>query len=211
MNSSKLKIIVMEFILSLALVALSLYAFLNNEPGTALGVEIKESLSGIRINPQYSFLNLSNMAPGDKDSAPLTVSNVGKAELQCNVTASVNGGDTLYNALNMRIEDENGESLFDGKLKDLSKIMLGTFKSGSDRKFIFTVEFPKEYGNEYQGLTTAATFTINASGTDDKDTNNESNNDLLMPRTGVSSTSTYYLVGAAAVIAGFLLIKRRKP
>lgn len=130
--------------------------------GIAFALETVGTEFGISTFPN-SFLQVNNIAPGAKYSAEMTVKNEGQHDFSYDISATKeSGADLLYNILNLDIVDGNNRTLYTGKLKDLSNTALGVLAKGSQDVLKFTVEFPKEAGNEYQGLSTSSTFTLTA-------------------------------------------------
>ena len=134
------------------------------------------------------FITFSDMAPGDKVTQPLTVSNAGSLDLRYAVTSTTTE-DTLAAQLDLTVKSDvttctnagfgvDGTSLYGAD--DLGSVA-GTAIFGNpaqgphidDKTLVglasevlcFQVELPLATNNTYQGLTTTATFTFDAEQT----------------------------------------------
>lgn len=125
-------------------------------------VETENNNLGIAVSPAKELLRVKNMAPGDRDSAPLTVMNKGKNNFYFDISAELQSGDKLYNYLDLAITDQNNKVLYSGKMKDLRNLNLGMLGVSKDATFKVTVGLPIEADNEYQGIYTHMKFVLNA-------------------------------------------------
>lgn len=60
----------------------------------------------------------------------------------------------MYEALDLTITDSTGETIFIGKISEFEKLNGRDLASGKTEQLEFTVKFPEELGNDYQGLMT---------------------------------------------------------
>lgn len=142
------------------------FTFLKSPAAIAFAIETAGTEFGIVTDPPQSFISGLNMAPGDKISAPLKVKNIGKHDFLYDVSAvnqSVdNSAYKLFDILELEIKDSAGNLLYQGLIKDLQNQVLGVLgpqgTSNSSSLLNYTVTFPTQYGNEFQGKTTNVTF-----------------------------------------------------
>ena len=142
----------------------------------------------INTSPASAFITFSDMAPGDKVTQPLTVSNAGSLDLRYAVTSTTTE-DTLAAQLDLTVKSgvttcTNAGFGVDGTIlypaADLGSVagtaIFGSPAQGSqagDRTVVaaasevlcFQVELPLSTGNAYESLTTTATFTFDAEQT----------------------------------------------
>ncbi|PKM81512.1 MAG: hypothetical protein CVU89_08420 [Firmicutes bacterium HGW-Firmicutes-14] len=103
------------------------------------------------------------MAPGNSETACLTVYNEGQIGFSSTMRVTLaDGSQILFDVLDLMITDADGNRLYTGKLKGLQNTELGTLNGGQSESFYFTVGFPAECGNEYQNLNALINFVIEA-------------------------------------------------
>ena len=138
-----------------------------------------------------ALITYSNMAPGDKVTEPLTVTNNGSLELRYAVTSLATNTDSkgLRSQLDLTIKsgvttctnagfDSDGTTLYDHDVlgSDPAINVIGDPTQGPDtgdrtlaasgsEVLCFQVELPFSTGNAYQDATTTATFTFEAEQT----------------------------------------------
>ena len=142
----------------------------------------------IAASPASAVVSFSTMAPGDKVTASLTVTNDGSLELRYAVT-STSSEDILAGQLDMTIKTgvsvcNNGQFGNDGSViygpADLGNStganIIGDPAQGADagdrvlaasatETLCIQIELPLNTGNSYQGLSTDATFAFAAEQT----------------------------------------------
>jgi hypothetical protein len=129
----------------------------------ALGIQVNGGQLGIKVSPNQALFNVSNMAPGWQGSARLDVSNAGQGSFTYSLRTVLNSGDqTLLNALILNLKDSRGNTLYNSSLGNLQNLQLGTLSQGADAGFAFTVTFPSNLGNQYQGLVSSVNFLFTA-------------------------------------------------
>ncbi|MEH7238461.1 TasA family protein [Bacillus sp. JJ1562] len=162
----------------------------------------------IMTTPEKILFDIDNFKPGDWATRTLTIKNSGSEDFKYLTSADrKSGSKELYESLILTISDSGGE-VFKGKLGDFKKIDPRTIESGKQEELNFTVEFPPNLGNEYQGLTTEVEMKFYAEGT---------LGGVLpvdgpkLPETG-TNTFNILIAGIALVVGGSILffILRRK-
>ena len=145
----------------------------------------------ISTSPASALVTYNGMAPGDKVTQPLTVSNAGSLELRYAVTSLATNSDSkaLRAQLDLRIKSgvttcTNGGFDTDGTLLygaadlggDPAIDVIGDPTQGADtgdrtlaasgsEVLCFQVELPSSTGSAYQNATTTATFNFEAEQT----------------------------------------------
>jgi hypothetical protein len=118
----------------------------------------------ISTSPTNSFINLSNLAPGDKIIKPLRITNNGNIDFNFITSAILEKGDQeLFDRLLMTITDQ-ATTLYRGSIHDLQQISLGSLKSHKDKELFFSVELPRESGNEVKNKSATVEFSFTATG-----------------------------------------------
>jgi predicted ribosomally synthesized peptide with SipW-like signal peptide len=141
----------------------------------------------LTASPTSAALTLSNMAPGDKVTAPITLTNAGTLDLYYAMTSNSTNGDNKGLAQQMTLAiksgvtactnggfDASGTALYNGSLQGASfgnsdfenfgwpqpgdRLLTAT----ALEVLCFQVMLPTSTGNPYQGATTTTTFTFNA-------------------------------------------------
>lgn len=109
--------------------------------------------------PAEKYFNLTNMAPGDSEIQPVTVSNAGSLELRYDLTLAV-GGDLGTGDKKLEItaySDAAGTVALNAADRVLAV-------GGSETIYV-KVTLPKEAGNEYQGKSGTASIKVDAEQT----------------------------------------------
>jgi hypothetical protein len=145
----------------------------------------------ISTSPESALITYTDMAPGDKVTQPLTVSNSGSLELRYAVTSLATNTDSkgLREQLDLKIKsgvttctnagfDTDGTLLYGpGDLGGEPAInVIGDPTPGADtgdrtlaasgsEVLCFQVSLPSDTGDAYQGATTTATFSFEAEQT----------------------------------------------
>jgi hypothetical protein len=145
----------------------------------------------ISTSPTSALVTYTNMAPGDKVTEPLTVSNDGSLELRYAVTSLATNTDSkgLRSQLDLTIKsgvttctnagfDTDGTLLYDHDVlgSDPAINVIGdptpgpdtgdrTLAASGSEVLCFQVELPSTTGDAYQNATTTATFTFKAEQT----------------------------------------------
>lgn len=159
------KTIYLNLILSIIGIITLFSIYLIEIPSIAFALETTGEAFGISIFPTSNFLTAPNMAPGDTVSADLTVKNEGQLDFCYDISAQLDAtNDETYNIYDVAdLQIKQGTIiLYSGKLKDLSKAPIGVLGSQKTDVLNFSVTFPAESGNEYQGKSAEVTFVLNA-------------------------------------------------
>lgn len=119
----------------------------------------------LMTTPEKVLFDVTNSKPGDVIIKTLTLKNNGAEDLSYVFSSRfLQGTEMLYNELLLKVEDAQGV-LYDGKLKDYKKIDSRNLASGDSEDLTFSIEFPYELGNEYQGLGSEFEFKFYVEGT----------------------------------------------
>lgn len=169
---------------------------------TTASEDIKEI--DIMTTPEKVLFEIHNMQPGDWATRELEISNSGKQDFGYIFSAKKSSGsEKLYNELHLTIEDESGKSIYDGSLGNFEKLEARNLKVNTKEKLTFTVEFPYELGNEYQGLVTEVEFKVYAEGT--LGGLIPVDNGLKLPKTATGYINVIS-IGAALLLLGMIVI-----
>lgn len=164
----------------------------------------------IGISPKDSLFNAENLKPGDWIPRTITVQNKGQKEFEYTASIQNNGKSVkLYNAFMLEVRDESGKELYNGKLAEFSQFSPRELESESTEQLEFTIKFPEESGNEYQGLEAGfiLTFVAEGEGNDSDEISSSGvigsggSNGLRLPDTA-TDIFTFLLIGGSLVIAG---------
>lgn len=118
--------------------------------------------------PNGRLFEVSDLKPGDWAKRDITVENKGNRDFEYTMTAQFESGDEMfYQALSFKLEHA-GVALFDGKLSEFTGLGKRHLPVSDTEDFTLTIDFPYEYGNEYQGLTTVVLFIFNAEAKPDR-------------------------------------------
>ncbi|GGA67070.1 TasA family protein [Ornithinibacillus halotolerans] len=104
----------------------------------------------ISLSPSDVLFDLKNMKPGDWAPRTLTVNNKGKLDFEYQMSITNEGDYMLFNELVLEVADGNNE-LWNGKLKDFNGLSNRSLKANESEDLEFTLRFPEELGNEFQG------------------------------------------------------------
>lgn len=113
---------------------------------------------GISISPEGPLFDLANMAPGERFDAVVTVTSDFDKQSPVLLSSEMeNGSQLLFNTLIVTVKrQDQPETIYSGPLRDLCNVALGTTVKGAERKYVISVLFPAESGNEFQGLSMSA-------------------------------------------------------
>jgi hypothetical protein len=141
----------------------------------------------ISTNLTTALITFSTMAPGDRVTNPMVVTNAGDLALRYAVTSTATNTDSklLKDELDMTVktvdvdggcDDFDGTELYTGDLDSGTGKILGdvaegaqagdrTLAAAASETLCFRAELPVGTGNGFQGATTTATFTFTAEQT----------------------------------------------
>ncbi|WLD91511.1 TasA family protein [Alkalihalobacillus sp. AL-G] len=188
-----------------SLLALTLVIF---SPIGSTGADESSPVIDIAASPSGVLFDVSNIKPGDVMNRKVSIQNKGNKDFTYTTKADFkSGSDLLYNQLELHIQDENG-SLYDGKLSEFKGFDPRSLAQKTQEDITFSVEFPWESGNEFQGLATKFTIEFSAEGVIPPGNGEPPTNDGDLPKTGESNPVWYYLSGI--MLAGLGLGVLRK-
>jgi len=138
----------------------------------------------ISTSPTSALVTYSCMAPGDKVTAPITVSNAGTLQLRYAMTTSISGSSTLSDGLTLTVKSGVTTCTNAGFGTDGSQVYSGTLTAGAigdptqgsqagdrtlnasaNETLCFQVQLPTSAANSLQSLSATATFTFAAEQT----------------------------------------------
>jgi LPXTG-motif cell wall-anchored protein len=119
----------------------------------------------ISTSPHKVFFEIKNSKPGDTFTEVLQIQNNGSQDFKYIFSNRfLTGSDRFYNELVLTVADKFGE-LYKGKLKNFEKLNSRNIKSKTNEKLTFSIYFPYELGNEFQGLDCEFQFKFFVEGT----------------------------------------------
>ncbi|MGP4070927.1 LPXTG cell wall anchor domain-containing protein [Piscibacillus sp. B03] len=109
----------------------------------------------ISTTPEQVLFDVTNIKPGDWFEREVVIENDGEKDFVYYIDSRmISGSEKLYNHMNFKIEDSNGEILYEGKLGDYKGLEYRELTAGEKEDLLLVAEFPPESGNEFQGLET---------------------------------------------------------
>jgi camelysin-like metallo-endopeptidase len=139
----------------------------------------------ISTTPTSALVTLSGMVPGDKVTAPLTVSNAGTLQLRYAMSTGISGSTTLSDGLELQVKSgvttcsnagfgTDGTDVYAtgtltagaiGNPAQGSQTGDRTLNASAGEVLCFQVRLPSGASSSLQGLSTTATFTFAAEQT----------------------------------------------
>lgn len=138
----------------------------------------------ISTSPTSALITYTAMAPGDKVTAPVTVTNGGTLQLRYALTTSISGSSTLSDGLTLAIRSgvttcsnagfaADGTSVYSGSLTagavgdaaQGSQAGDRTLNASASETLCFQVQLPTTATNSLQSLSATATFTFSGEQT----------------------------------------------
>ncbi|WP_208587539.1 LPXTG cell wall anchor domain-containing protein [Gracilibacillus suaedae] len=163
-----------------------------------------------------NLFNLDNLKPGDWAEREITISNQTDHDITYDIDVRyIDGSEMLYNQLSLEII-QGDHVLFDNKLANFSLLADLPLQTNSEEKLDFTLTFPPESGNEYQGLTTTAEIIVTAFDDTESETSSFPIATDSQPTSGSSLPSTatvmfnILLIGGALLLVGSLILLSHK-
>jgi hypothetical protein len=118
----------------------------------------------IATTPANGFLIAENMAPGDKKTSILDVTNNGNLDFNYSVSSrQVDGDVNLFSKIILKVNSSNGP-LYEGPISEFVNFALGTIAPRKDSSLTFIAELPLQTGNEVQGKSIKVAFDFFAIG-----------------------------------------------
>lgn len=131
-------------------------------PAFAASFDIVVPKKLISIQPTGPLFNMENMAPGDVESALLTIASI--AEMTCLATLTAeqqNGDSVLADLLDISVSSLDQSIIYYiGPLSGLRQISLGSISSMQSKEISLQITFPAKIGNEAQGKFISVNFVI---------------------------------------------------
>lgn len=189
-------------------------------PGGNTSANDSEREIKLSLFPSKELFKIDNMKPGDWMTRTLTVQNRGNKDFVYRADARfVSGSELLYNQLLMKVSKDQ-TVLFEGKLSDFQGFKQRKLAHQNEEELIYTVTFPYESGNEFQGLKTKFQIVFSAEVGGLRQVQGEedvgvANGELgakgsVLPKTGGTSPLIYVLIGVVMATTGFILFYKRK-
>ena len=161
----------------------------------------------IMTTPEKVFFDLRNIKPGDWSTKTIKIINSGRQDFSYSVSAERNiGSKKLYQSLQLVINDKNNNEIYRGSLGDFSKLDGRQLMSNESEELEFTIKFPEEHGNEYQGLTTEVDLKFYAEGTLGEVLPSDG------PKLPATATNQFnlFMIGLVLLTGGILLFLAKK-
>ncbi|WP_053217225.1 TasA family protein [Virgibacillus senegalensis] len=119
----------------------------------------------IETLPKDILFDVDNMKPGDWATRTYTIQNQGTMDMDYYLSAQFkSGSEKLYKALRLQVKDGE-KSLYSGSLADFTELEKRSLTASNQEKLTFTVQFPEELGNDFQGLVSDFSINVSAEGT----------------------------------------------
>lgn len=172
----------------------------------------------ITLAPAQQLFNVHNIKPGDWMTRTLKVQNKGNQDFVYQSSAShLSGSELLYNQLEMTVS-AGSAVLYEGKLSGFTGFEKRPLAHLEEEELTYTVEFPYESGNEFQGLTTKVAFYFAAEMRPEEVaesvgaipvTGNPPTFGNVLPKTGEVSPMIFYLSGFIILLLGCVMYRRK--
>ncbi|WP_096156680.1 LPXTG cell wall anchor domain-containing protein [Bacillus sp. FJAT-45066] len=173
------------------LIVLGIFIFLSPFHTTALANKKLIDLD------DDNFFYKSNFAPGGTTSSTVKLTNISEDVINYNVSLKrVKGSKKLYDTLEVSIFLHDQE-IHVGKFLDIKKIALGNLEAGENTPITFSIYFPKESGNEFQGERIDFDLVVDAK---------MGYSDIIgkLPTTGEDGYSIFYIIGSIILAIGMI-------
>ncbi|PWA08270.1 hypothetical protein DCC39_15150 [Pueribacillus theae] len=188
-------------------------------PTGKTGADESKPQIDLSLSPVQQLFNIHNMKPGDWMTRTLTIQNKGNQDFMYQSGAYfISGSKMLYNQLVMTVS-AGDEILYEGKLSGFNGFEKRPLAHLEEEELTYTVEFPYESGNEFQGLTTKVAFHFAAGMLPEKVTESvgavpvngdPSSFGSALPKTGEINPIIFYLIGLALIAAGIVLYRKKR-
>ncbi len=118
----------------------------------------------IETLPKDILFDVDDMKPGDWATSTYTIQNMGSRDMDYYLSAQFeSGSEKLYKVLMLEVKDGE-ESLYSGSLAGFTDLEKRPLSVNDEEELTFTVDFPKELGNEFQGLISDFSILVSAEG-----------------------------------------------
>ncbi|SDK35541.1 TasA family protein [Sediminibacillus albus] len=153
----------------------------------------------IETLPKDLLFDVHNMKPGDWASRSYTIQNNGSQNMDYYLSAEFkSGSEKLYKALVLQVK-EGDQELYTGSLAAFNQLEQRQLKARMEEELTFTVQFPEELGNDYQGLISTFNIIIHAKGV--PVTGPQTSDGKGLPNTAAGMFNML-LIGAVLLISG---------
>jgi LPXTG-motif cell wall-anchored protein len=169
----------------------------------------------ITLLPDSRLFSLENMAPGDINSATITIQNTTEELMNYDVSSSLQSGSKLfYDHLQLQVLDQD-TILYDGLLSQLKMKALRELKKNSSETLTFKILFPITSKNEFQGLKSVVAFHFTGNGDELNEPPSDGDNPPTkdtgsLPQTGEENPLFIILSGLFISISGLALLLIKK-
>lgn len=189
--------------------------------------------------PNNFFEGMKNLMPGDSYTSSVEIKNNNKKDAKYYFKLSINEENENYQELlnntDLIISSKNGQVLYNGKMINDKKILLGEYNIGQEDKLDFKISVPKELENKYANLGSTLNLIFsaeyekentennnaeNSDNTDNtveneskKDNNNsKANENKLSPKTGdkINVAITVFVISCIGLVIVSFLDYREK-
>lgn len=130
---------------------------------------------------ELQLFDFENFAPGDIRTGKLHIKNITDRKMECRILSIISYAEdkSLFNAMSLRIMDENGTELYSGPYgrNDSEPIASITVKPMRSTTLDLEVSFPASKGNEYQAAEMDSIWTFEARVYDAKAPSDNENKD----------------------------------
>jgi LPXTG-motif cell wall-anchored protein len=172
----------------------------------------------LSLSPGNYLFTIDQFKPGDWANRTLTIQNKGNQNFTYNMSAKHEvGSKMLYENLMLIVKNSN-ETLYSGALSDFKGLDPRFLSHFTEEDLKFTIEFPDELGNEFQGLETEVAFQFTTIGTgvgaDDPIIPSDSPGESIgsttgsLPNTGESYPLLMTVIGVLIMTTGVVLVVR---
>jgi hypothetical protein len=113
----------------------------------------------LTVNPSESWLSIDGLMPSQQIERLVSITNTGSAPVSLSLTAKKSAGYTaVMTNLNCLLIDQNGETVFSGKLSELNQSKINPqLDSGSMQQYTVRLSLPEdasaEAANSYANIT----------------------------------------------------------
>lgn len=208
----------MKYNIKIVFFIIILFSFGICSPWVGKGFADQQEVE-IKTVPENQLFSLENLAPGQVEEKDIIVQNIGKQDFHYQTFVKYKlGSKQLYQMLDLTIMTNDGEILFQGKLKDFSSLKGRTIEKNKDERLTIKIGLPSEAGNEFQSLDCVVDFQFladsepaiantNSNTITNSNSNVSNDNSSLRPDLPNTATNIYNYIAAGTflIVIGFLL------
>ena len=176
--------------------------------------------------PNNFFEEMKNLMPGDSYTSSVEIKNKNNKKAKYYFKLSLNEENKIYqellNNIDLIISNKNGKILYNGKMINDKKILLGEYSIGQEDKLDLKIIVPKELENKYANLgsTLNLIFSVEYEKENTENNNAENNNtdnkteneNKMNPKTGdkINVAITIFVLSSIGMIIVSFLDYREK-